>query len=277
MNERATTVLVIDDEEIMREILEALLTREGYDVRLAATAVEGLDLARAMPFDAAIVDVMLPGMDGVQALDELKKIDDDLPVVMITAFASVENAIAAMKQGAFHYISKPFKNDEVLAVLRNALEKRRLVVENRALRQRVPEHCEHFVVLERLADVVERAALHRRDRVLDRRVRRDHEDREVVVDLLQLVQRLHAVHAGQHHVDDGGIERHRAGEIEPLGGCRGEADLIPLARQQRLEDLAHDLLVVDDENRAGHYWATRVAAGRASAAASGSRIVNRVP
>jgi two-component system response regulator PilR (NtrC family) len=144
MSERTGTILVVDDEEIMREILEALLTREGYHVRLAASAEEGLDLARRMPFDAAILDVMLPGMNGVQALDELKKIDDDLPVVMITAFASVENAIAAMKQGAFHYISKPFKNDEVLAVLRNALEKRRLVVENRALRQNLQAHANRF-------------------------------------------------------------------------------------------------------------------------------------
>ena len=62
---RTGSILVIDDEEIMREILEALLTREGYQVRLVSTAAEGLDLARAMPFDAAIVDVMLPGMDGI--------------------------------------------------------------------------------------------------------------------------------------------------------------------------------------------------------------------
>jgi DNA-binding NtrC family response regulator len=144
MSDRPTTILVIDDEEIMREILDALLTREGYAVRLAGTAAAGLDLARAMPFDAAIVDVMLPGMDGVQALDELKKIDDDLPVLMITAYASVENAIAAMKRGAFDYISKPFKNDEVLAVLRNALAQKRLVDENRALRQNLQAHVNRF-------------------------------------------------------------------------------------------------------------------------------------
>ena len=90
---RTGTILVIDDEEIMREILEALLSREGYDVRLAADAAAGLELARTMPFDAAIVDIMMPGMDGIAALDELKKIDDDLPVLMITAFASVESAI----------------------------------------------------------------------------------------------------------------------------------------------------------------------------------------
>ena len=86
---------------------------------------------------------MMPGMDGITALDELKKIDDDLPVLMITAFASVENAIAAMKRGAFDYITKPFKNDEVLVVLRNAVE-RRLVAENRALRQNLQERYSKF-------------------------------------------------------------------------------------------------------------------------------------
>jgi DNA-binding NtrC family response regulator len=141
---RTGSILVIDDEEIMREILEALLTREGYTVRLASDAAQGLELARTVPLDAAIVDIMMPGMDGMTALDEIKKIDDDLPVVMITAFASVESAITAMKRGAFHYITKPFKNDEVLAVLRNALAQRRLVAENRALRQNLQAHANRF-------------------------------------------------------------------------------------------------------------------------------------
>src|SRR6187399_2454298 len=141
---RTGSVLVIDDEEIMREILEALLTREGYEVRLAANAAEGLELVRTMPFDAAIVDMMMPGMDGISTLDEIKKVDDDLPVLMITAFASVENAIAAMKRGAFHYVTKPFKNDEVLAVVRNALAQRRLVAENRVLRQNLQHHANRF-------------------------------------------------------------------------------------------------------------------------------------
>ena len=83
----------------MREILEALLTREGYRVRLAGTAEEGLELARSVPFDAAIVDVMLPGMDGITALDELKKINDEMPVLMITAFASVESASNPLSRG----------------------------------------------------------------------------------------------------------------------------------------------------------------------------------
>jgi len=141
---RAGSILVIDDEEIMREILEALLAPEGYDVRLAANGAEGLELARAMPFDAAVVDVMMPGMDGLAVLDELKKIDDDIAVVMVTAYASVDTAVDAMKRGALDYITKPFKNDEVLLVLRNAVERKRLVTENRSLRQNLQERYHRF-------------------------------------------------------------------------------------------------------------------------------------
>ncbi len=97
-----------------------------------------------VPFDAAVVDMMMPGMDGISTLEELKKTDDDLPVLMITAFASVENAIKAMKRGAFDYITKPFKNDEVLVVLRNALAQRTLVAENRALRQNLQARSNRF-------------------------------------------------------------------------------------------------------------------------------------
>jgi DNA-binding NtrC family response regulator len=142
--QRSASILVIDDEDIMREILDALLTREGYRVRLAESGAEGIELAKSTPFDAAIVDVMMPGMGGIDTLDELKKIDDDLPVLMITAFASVETAISAMKRGAFDYINKPFKNDEVLVVVRNAVERRLLKAENTALRQTLQAQHQSF-------------------------------------------------------------------------------------------------------------------------------------
>jgi DNA-binding NtrC family response regulator len=141
---RKGTILIVDDEEIMREILDALLTREGYEVRVASTGSEGVELARGLAFDAAVVDIMMPDLDGIAALEELRKLDEDLPVIMITAFASVETAIAAMKGGAFDYITKPFKNDEVLVVLRNAVERRRLLAENLALRQNLQAQSNHF-------------------------------------------------------------------------------------------------------------------------------------
>src|SRR6187431_2809432 len=138
------SILVVDDEEIMREILETLLKSEGYSVRLAASGEEGIELARNIPFDAAIVDVMMPGIDGMATLEALKKLDDELAVIMVTAYASVENAITSMKRGAFDYITKPFKNDEVMVVIKNALERRRLVNENRTLRQNIQEQYSHF-------------------------------------------------------------------------------------------------------------------------------------
>ena len=141
---RNGTVLVVDDEEIMREILEALLTREGYEVRAASSGSDGLDLARTLPFDAAIVDIMMPGLDGIATLDELKRIDEDLAVIIITAYGSIESAISAMKSGAFDYITKPFKNEEVAVVTRNAMEQRRLVRENRSLRQNIQERYHKF-------------------------------------------------------------------------------------------------------------------------------------
>jgi DNA-binding NtrC family response regulator len=143
-NSRKGTILVIDDEEIMREILETLLTREGYEVKLTSSGEAGLDLARSRPFDAAIVDIMMPGIGGIATLDELRRIDEDLAVIIITAFASIESAISAMKSGAFDYITKPFKNDEVMVVIRNAMERRRLVHENRNLRQNIQERYHKF-------------------------------------------------------------------------------------------------------------------------------------
>ncbi len=131
MNER---ILVVDDEEVMRDVLQTLLDQAGYQVALAENGPQGLSLARRQPFDAAIVDVMLPEMGGLEVLEELKKVDAELAVLMITAFASVETAITAMKKGAFDYIAKPFKHEEVLHILRNALNQRRLLDENRELR-----------------------------------------------------------------------------------------------------------------------------------------------
>src|SRR4029078_1346566 len=97
-----------------------------------------------MPFYAASVDIMMPGLDGIATLDELKRIDEDLAVIILTAFRSSESAISAMKAGASDYITKPFKNDEVLVVVRNAMERRRLVNENRSLRQNIQERYHKF-------------------------------------------------------------------------------------------------------------------------------------
>jgi DNA-binding NtrC family response regulator len=144
MSDTPPAVLVIDDEEIIREALEALLSAEGYSVTQAATAAEGIAALGARPFDVVLLDLMLPDRHGLEVLEDIRRFDHELPVVMITAYGTIESAIAATKQGAFYYFSKPFKNDDVLAVLRNALERRRLVRENVALRRQLESDAYRF-------------------------------------------------------------------------------------------------------------------------------------
>jgi two-component system response regulator PilR (NtrC family) len=144
MPESTAAILIIDDEEIIREALEALLLMQGYEVVTAATAAEGLTRVASRSFDAVLLDLMLPDKNGLEVLDDIRRVDDELPTVMVTAFGTIESAIAATKQGAYHYLTKPFKNDEVVAILRNAVERRRLILENRELRARLTSGSHRF-------------------------------------------------------------------------------------------------------------------------------------
>jgi DNA-binding NtrC family response regulator len=138
------SILIIDDEEIIREALEALLTAEGHTVIQAATGGEGIERAAEHQVDAVLLDLMLPDRHGLEVLEEIRRLDEELPVIMITAFGTIESAIAATKQGAFYYFTKPFKNDEVVLVLRNAVERRRLARENRVLRDQLRSDAYRF-------------------------------------------------------------------------------------------------------------------------------------
>ncbi|MGZ5433866.1 MAG: sigma-54-dependent transcriptional regulator [Thermoanaerobaculia bacterium] len=132
-------VLIIDDEEVLREVLEAVLRREGFDVVSAASAEEGLSLLDREDIDLIILDMMLPGMSGAEALRVIKETDPDIPVVIITAYSSIDGAIDAMKRGAYHYIPKPFKNEEVVITINKALEQRRLSQENKRLKEELSD------------------------------------------------------------------------------------------------------------------------------------------
>ncbi len=129
------SILVVDDESIMQEILGDFLREEGYEVDVTGSGEEGLEHSRQRVYDCAIVDLMMPGIDGIETMQQLREIDPSLPVIMVTAFASVESAVEAMKQGAYEYITKPFKNDEVLVVLQNAIRTRKLEDEVKNLRR----------------------------------------------------------------------------------------------------------------------------------------------
>ncbi|HXH28632.1 MAG TPA: sigma-54 dependent transcriptional regulator [Candidatus Polarisedimenticolia bacterium] len=131
----AGRILVIDDEPIIRDVLENILTRAGHSLVCAPDAEAGLQRLDEEAFDLVILDLMLPGQGGLQALREIKQRDPDQVIVMITAYGSVETAVQAMRMGAYDYLTKPFKNEDVLRVLHQGLRHRRLLSENRNLRR----------------------------------------------------------------------------------------------------------------------------------------------
>jgi len=133
-------ILIVDDEEVLRDVLETVLRREGFDVALAASGEEALSvLDEDDAVDLVILDVMLPGISGIDTLRAIRISNPTLPVIVITAFSSIDGAIEAMKHGAFHYIPKPFKNEEVVLTVNKALEQRRLSSENERLKAELAE------------------------------------------------------------------------------------------------------------------------------------------
>ncbi|MCB1025253.1 MAG: sigma-54-dependent Fis family transcriptional regulator, partial [Acidobacteria bacterium] len=129
------TILVCDDEEIMREVLETVLSTEGYKVDLAKTGEEAIELYSNSPYDVVLMDVSMPGMGGLTALEELMKIDDSAVVLIVTAFATFDTAISAWEKGASGCIRKPFQNDQILALTARGIKKRRNEEERVTLRQ----------------------------------------------------------------------------------------------------------------------------------------------
>ena len=118
------SILVVDDERSMRDFLKILLTKEGYDVATAANGNAALDHLSTNTCDLIITDNRMPGMSGLELLAAVKDDQPDLPVIMITAFASPDDAVHAMKNGAFDYISKPFNVDEIKSVIESACKKK---------------------------------------------------------------------------------------------------------------------------------------------------------
>lgn len=119
-------ILVVDDEQSMREFLRILLEKDGHSVQTAASGAVALDLAASSEFDLVISDIRMPGISGLDLLAEVKKIQPELPVIMITAFASPDDAVRAMKEGAFDYITKPFKIDEIKRVIKSATTRKNI-------------------------------------------------------------------------------------------------------------------------------------------------------
>jgi two-component system NtrC family response regulator len=136
---RRVKILVIDDDESLRRILEYNLAQEGYAVLSAASGEQGLELLKREGADLVVTDVRMPGMNGLQLLEGVRKVDPNIQVIIITAFGTIEMAVEAMKVGAFHYISKPFNRDELKLTIKKALQLKELERETVALRQELKE------------------------------------------------------------------------------------------------------------------------------------------
>ena len=149
------TVLVIDDEPVLQDVLGSLLRGDGFECLQATTAADGERVLREEEVDVVLLDLMLPDRPGLELLPEIKDFDPHLPVVVITAYSSVESAIEAMREGAFHYVPKPFKNEEVLHLVHRAAERRALLVENVQLRSRLEGMGEIVGTSRRIEEVFE--------------------------------------------------------------------------------------------------------------------------
>ncbi len=133
------TVLIVEDEDLMRGIIAGLLTDAGYRVVTAANAQEGLNLFTTEAPDLTISDINIGQVDGLMLLDRIKQVDADAIVLMITAYSSVETAVAALRKGAYDYITKPFINEDLLQAIKNALRQRELWRENHHLRRELKQ------------------------------------------------------------------------------------------------------------------------------------------
>jgi DNA-binding NtrC family response regulator len=131
------SVLLIDDDPSLRRVIEYSLVESGYSVLPAASGEEGLALFQKGPCDVVITDITMPGMSGLEVLTKVRQADLIVPVIVITAYGTIESAVSAMKQGAFDYITKPFNRDELRITLERALKMRRLEKENVRLRAEV--------------------------------------------------------------------------------------------------------------------------------------------
>jgi len=137
MSDPHAAILIVDDEFSVRDSLDGWFRRDGFRTGTADSAEAALGRLKEGPWDVVLLDIRMPGMDGMELQRRIHEIDPDLPVIMITAFASVDTAVRAMKQGAFDYITKPIDPDELSHQVVKAIDQRRLRTENTRLRQQV--------------------------------------------------------------------------------------------------------------------------------------------
>ena len=162
--ENSTKILIVDDQINTCKSLQAILKKSGYKSDYTLSAAEALKRVQEGPYDIVISDIRMPGMDGMQLLEELKKVQPSLVVIMITGYATIKSAVEAIQKGAYDYLPKPFTPDEVRVIIERAAERSRLQAENILLRQHLQAHrpFENIIgnspTLQRVFEMIEKVA-----------------------------------------------------------------------------------------------------------------------
>lgn len=157
-------LLVVDDDELFRKAIRKELNKMGYSVRTAATSQKALAEVQSFPPDVLLLDIKLPDQNGLQLLSTIKDCDPSIEIIMLTAYGSVDTAVLSMRAGAYHYLVKPAKLEEMDALIQKAYEKKNLKVENRALKEKLQDCSAHETLVTRsrnmkeLLELVERVA-----------------------------------------------------------------------------------------------------------------------
>ncbi len=154
-----TSILVVDDERSMRDFLKILLVKEGYEVKTAPSGHQALEYIQEQSFDLVITDIRMDGMNGLELLNSIKEKHPALPVVIITAFASPDDAVFAMKNGAFDYISKPFNVDEIKSVICSATSKEKQNAEAKSISAEFPEIIGESREMIKIFEMIQRIAI----------------------------------------------------------------------------------------------------------------------
>ncbi|MEW6674942.1 MAG: response regulator [Nitrospirota bacterium] len=158
-------ILIVEDEKSMRDVLQILLEGENYTVMAASGGDDGLSCINKDTFDLVITDIKMPKVDGFEILKKVKEVSPDTPVIMITAFGTTESAFEAMKLGAYDYIHKPFKIDEIRLIVKKAIEKKKLREELTMLKKQIktseetmsiPELHDEGIDLDRIIETIEK-------------------------------------------------------------------------------------------------------------------------
>ena len=159
---KKANILIIDDDESIRDSCSQVLKKEGYTAKAAKDGNEGLELFQQEFFHLVLLDLKLPGLDGMEILSRIKEKYADTPVIIITGFASIESAVEAMKRGAFNYLTKPFSPDQLRIAVKKALDSRNIFFENIYLREELEKKSEFDMVvgksrtMQKVMDIVKR-------------------------------------------------------------------------------------------------------------------------